>query len=789
MQHILDFNLLLWYTQAMSEKNLLALEEDRSHSHRVSINEHAWLWKEGDMCSVFYSAIPVFRYHEEDRTGKHIAMIHLVETGLAKASEVAEAFSVHRTTIFRSQKKIEQEGVSGLVEKKTGPKGGKKIKGELEKVIKKLKLQGLSNEAIGQRLGLSTTGVRKALIRIGFKPDKEKIQQVPLLESDAANIHPVGKKEEGRLADVSDTQETEAAIISEHSELREAEIKESAEKESPRGFEISIDEDPGDRSVDRVLARMGLLDDAVPVFCERAKVSFAGFLLAVPAVVSSGVFEVAKKIYGSIGPSFYGLRTTLLTLLMMAILRIKHPEGLKEKAPGNLGLLLGLDRAPEVKTLRRKLTRLALFGKAYEFLKMLAHLRVKTQRKALGYLYIDGFVRAYYGKRKLSKAYVSRRRLAMPGVTDYWVNDQNGEPLFVVPSEANYGLVKMLKPVLREIRSLVGKRPVSVVFDRGGWSPRLFSEILDLGFDIMTYRKGKTRKISKERFQEHSLNIDGRTVGYQLHEQAVRLLKGKLRLRQVTRLREDNHQTQIVTSRWDISAAMVAYRMFERWRQENYFKYMQEEYALDALVDYNFEPVDLATEVASPERKAAEKRLKAAREELAKREKEYGAEAFDHPESLHPSMRKIANSKVRRELGKWRAWVEKLEQKVRSLPKRVTAGEAYKGELVRLSQERKLLTDGIKMIAYQAESALRNILRPHYSRADEEGRKLIVSCFQNSGVLELKDDKLIVTFDPLSSSHRTSALASLCKELNECEVKYPGTEFVLEYRVRYENVA
>lgn len=762
-----------------------------SNGNRISLNEHAWINKEGDICSVFYSAIPIFRYHEEDRIGKHMAMIHLVETGLAKASEVAEAFSIHRTTIFRSQKKIEQEGVSGLVEKKTGPKGGKKIKGELEKVIKKLKLQGLSNEAIGQRLGLSTTGVRKALLRIGFKPDKEKIQQVPLLESDAANIHPVGKKEEGRLADVSDTQETEAAIISEHLEFKEADIKESAEKESPRGFEISMDADPRDRSVDRVLARMGLLDDAVPLFCENAKVSFAGFLLAIPPLASSGVFEVAKKIYGSIGPSFYGLRTTLLTLLMMAILRIKRPEGLKEKSPANLGLLMGLDRAPEVKTLRRKLTRLALFGKAYEFLKMLAHLRVKQQGKALGYLYIDGFVRAYHGKRKLSKAYVSRRRLAMPGMTDYWVNDQNGEPLFVVPSEANYGLVKMLKPVLVEIRSLVGKRRATVVFDRGGWSPRLFREILDLGFDMMTYRKGKTRKISKERFQEHSLNVDGRTVKYQLHEQPVRFLKGKLRLRQVTRLREDGHQTQIVTSRQDISAGVVAYRMFERWRQENYFKYMQQEYALDALVDYKFEPVDLATEVPNPERRAAEKQLKAARQELAKREEKYGAEAFDHPESQRPPMRgfKIADSMDGREVQWWRARVEKLEQKVRSLPKRVTAGEAYKGELVRLSQERKLLTDGIKMIAYQAESALLNLVRPYYSRTDEEGRKLIVSCFQNSGVLELKENKLIVTFDPLSSAHRTSALAELCRELNECEVKYPGTGLVLEYRVKDENVA
>ena len=37
----------------------------------------------------------------------------------------------------------------------------------------------------------------------------------------------------------------------------------------------------------------------------------------------------------------------------------------------------------------------------------------------------------------------------------------------------------------------------------------------------------------------------------------------------------------------------VAFRMFERWRQENYFKYMREEYMLDALVDYQIERVGI----------------------------------------------------------------------------------------------------------------------------------------------------------------------------------------------------
>jgi hypothetical protein len=55
-------------------------------------------------------------------------------------------------------------------------------------------------------------------------------------------------------------------------------------------------------------------------------------------------------------------------------------------------------------------------------------------------------------------------------------------------------------------------------------------------------------------------------VDYLLHDQPVRFLKGKLRLRQVTRLCDDGHQTQVITSRWDLRDIEVAYRMFERWR-------------------------------------------------------------------------------------------------------------------------------------------------------------------------------------------------------------------------------
>src|SRR2546425_11649924 len=151
------------------------------------------------------------------------------------------------------------------------------------------------------------------------------------------------------------------------------------------------------RCADRLLARLGLLEDAPPLFGSAAAVPRAGVLLALPVLIASGVFKCAQKIYGSLGPAFYGLRTSLLTLLLMALWRIKRPEALKEYSPADLGRVLGLDRAPEVKTLRRKLARLAATGRTAQFGQALAQQRVALRGAALGFLYIDGHVRVYHG--------------------------------------------------------------------------------------------------------------------------------------------------------------------------------------------------------------------------------------------------------------------------------------------------------------------------------------------------------------------------------------------------------
>jgi hypothetical protein len=203
----------------------------------------------------------------------------------------------------------------------------------------------------------------------------------------------------------------------------------------------SLDLNPLDRSMDRLLAAMGLLDDAPPVFASVQNLPCAGVLLALPALLASGLLSTAEKIYGSLGPAFYGLRTTLLVYVLLALLRIPRPEALKEHSPQGLGRIVGLDRMPEVKTLRRKLARLAALKGSSQLGCQIARQRVAERGKVLGFSYIDGHVRAYHGQRTIPKAYVTRMHLAAPATTDYWVNDQRGDPLFVVTAEANAAMM------------------------------------------------------------------------------------------------------------------------------------------------------------------------------------------------------------------------------------------------------------------------------------------------------------------------------------------------------------
>ena len=698
---------------------------------------------------VLVSGMVLAQYGLADRMAEAHALGSLVEQGWAEQVEVARAFICSARTVRRHQRRFEEGGLAALGRGDGYPRGRARLAASRRRLVLQLKAQGRSQREIARRLGVGENAVRKLLRRLGWKVASPVQAELSFAAEESA--HP-----------------NLSAFLSEESSV------------------LSQDSDPADRRADRLLARLGLLEDAPPLFGSAVAVSRAGVLLALPVLIGSGVFACAQQIYGSLGPAFYGLRTSLLTLLLMALWRIKRPEGLKEYSPQALGRVLGLDRAPEVKTLRRKLARLATVGRAAQFGTALAQQRVALRGAALGFLYVDGHVRVYHGQHALPKAHVARMRISMPATSDYWVNDMAGDPLFVVTAEANAGLVKMLPGLLNQVRALVGKRRLTVVFDRGGYSPKLFQQILANDFDLLTYRKGRYPRISRRRFRKCRTQLDGRVRSYTLADQGVRLLQGKLRLRQVTRLMENGHQTPILTSRRDLPAAQVAYRMFDRWRQENFFKYLREEYALDALVEYAAVPDDPTREVPNPAWATVDAKLRQAHACLDRLQAEYGLEALTNLEHQRRTMRgfKTAQGKLSHKI--WSAWqrIEQLEKRRAALPRRVPIQTVMDEPVVKLAPERKHLTNLIKMVAYQAESDLLRLVAPHYRRAGEEGRTLIQSALASAADLQVTKTELRLTLAAQSSPHRTRAIAALCTELNQTKTIFPGSRLSLRYTIR-----
>src|ERR1035441_7068229 len=749
-------------------------------SNTVVINARCALRREEDQCVIVVAGLPVHHYRADDAVAEAYAMVLLVEAGFAQQAEVARAFGRSERTVRRHQQRYAQGGMAALGREEGWRRGRRRVSGRRLRSIQILKSQGLSNRAIAQRLGVSEMAIRKL---VGPSKDVE-LEQLALVTTPSAPVSDAGQAQASSAESIEESADHSGTPSAMDPADDSAVIDEHAEDSEP--VSMSLDHDGSDRTFDRQLAYLGLLDDAAPIFRDGSQVPGVGVLLALPCLIESGLLRISRKLYGDIGPAFYGLRTTLLTLVLMALLRIQRPEHLKERDPAGLGRLLGLDRAPEVKPLRRQLTRLAAHHQATELGAELARLRVAQRGHLMGFLYVDGHVRAYHGERTIPRAFVARRHLAMPATTDYWVNDRAGDPLLLITGDINAALTQAFPNLLREVRSVIGTRRATIVFDRGGWSPKLFHTMIQDGFDILTYRKGKGRLINERRFVHRRAKLDGRWVSYGLHDQPVRFLKGTLRLRQVTRLCETGHQTQVITNRWDLRDIEVAYRMFDRWRQENFFKYMREEFLLDALVDYRIEAEDPTRTIPNPQRRALDKQIRTARTELTQIEPQYGAAAADNTEQHRPTMRgfKIAYGKLGRQLRAARARVARLIAQRRNAPQRVAIRDLSDRAVVKLAAERKHLTDLIKMLAYQAESDLLALLRPHYARVEQEGRTLLHELFAAAGDIRVTQSELHITLAPLSSPHRTRAAQALCELLDQTATTFPGSRLRIRFAVR-----
>ncbi|MDP2423489.1 MAG: hypothetical protein U1C46_06850 [Bacteroidales bacterium] len=552
------------------------------------------------------------------------------------------------------------------------------------------------------------------------------------------------------------------------------------------------------RIEERIACSLGQGASGLVHFEEGQSLDGGGVLFLLPALLAQGLLKT-KEVYAWSSKFYYSLESIVLTLAFMALLRIKNPEQLKQCKPGELGRIIGLDRVPEVKCLRSKIELLTRQQQATHLNTILVDSWYSgDSSRDAEFLYIDGHVRIYYGdKANLPVKYISRQKLCLSATTEYWVNDAKGLPVMMVMGELTEKLQTVIEhQIIPELQKtiLLSRQPTfdntpvcTFIFDREAYEPAFFRRLWEKHkIAIVTYRKNVKDKWPDDCFKSFAVTVLQQTVNMQLCEQGTSL--GGYWFREIRRQGETGHQTSIITTHPTLESNFIAGRMFGRWSQENFFRYLIEDYDFDKMVSFGIEPVDPEKEIVNPPYRKLTHQIKKLREKIQRLEARFFPLiqlAIDQPlDNLPAITNKQMEYKEKIDFFKNQE-AELINQRSQIKPRLKVCQMPQQQRYNKLKTESKLLMNVIKMVCYRAESSVAQWIAPYLAKAENEKRMVVKQIIQSNADLtpDYEMKSLKVTLHSLSAARYNKAADELVKLLNQTETIFPGTDLKMIFEI------
>ncbi len=732
-----------------------------------------WTWMAG--------VLPIFSHPHNDRDSFRMFTAQLVCLGSCKQVDVVKAFGVSVISVKRAVQQYREHGPASFFEPR-GVRGATVMTPAVIQQAQMLLNQECSRQETAQRLQIKVDTLGKAI-------QKGKLTQGSAVPNE--NVSSTSSSNDSQTCPSNTSDKSQRGV-------RDAAAAE--------GLGVACT-----RVVERVSAAMGLLPGGAPMEYENCRdVTFGGVLCALPALEQNGLFRHLDRCFPTL-PGYYTTLQVFTLLGFMALCRIRTVEQLQYHPPGELGKLLGLDRIPEVRCLRNKLTQLTSGQGAEIWGARLSEDWMQADPELAGALYIDGHVQLYHGKlTKLPPRFVSRQRLCLRGVTNYWVNDALGQPFFVIERPLDQGLLEAIRNdivprLLKEVPQQPSQKQLDddpyrhrflLLFDREGYSPAFFQEMWQTHrIACTTYHKYPREDWPADEFQETEVTLShGERALMKLAERGVRIgsrTQERLWVREVRKLTESGHQTSLISTAYGSDAIHDAGALFSRWSQENSFQYAMQHFGIDLLNEYGTDGFPAPKQaVVNPARRELDTRRRTLQGRLTRKHAEYAAQTL-HPEA--------DEKKIKQWQKRQAALLEAIEHlehelsEVKQLQSQTPKHLAWddlpeEAQFQQLAPSRKRLLDTVKMIAYRAETAMVGILRENLSRADD-GRSLIQDLFRQDAdvMLDEAHQRLEVRVHPFANPRSNRAIAHLLEHLNAAETinaaetTCPGTKLMLAY--------
>ena len=743
-------------------------------SDAIQIGASCFSFASHDGRTFYFSNLEPFDCHGEgNRPAMLLRVARFARHGIPHR-DLQAAFGISRTTVHRALDKLRDRGEAAFHEPRRG-RGTSAITGETADAANRLLAGGMSGAATARELGVSVATLNHNRRR-GFIGDGIPGGARPHPEPEAAETEP------------------DAA-----SAIREEPLGRSGRDRRDRAAPMGR---AARDSAGRVAASAGAMAAARPCFGEPlSAVACGGVLAALPALLKEGLLDRAGE-HLSLPKGYYGLTSTLLMLAFMFLARVRNPEALRHEAPGEWGAVLGLDRCPEAKTLRRKVRALAADEKRVKgWQDALARDWMADGGDTVATLAVDGHVKVYAGRKgRLPKHFVSRQKLCLPASTSYWVNALGGRPLLCLHKDLDPGMARALErdvlPALERIGLPGPDAPdltasedatpaLTLVFDREGWSPALFGRLARRGIAVITWHKGFRGGDWPEaefRVVETPIHGPGGTgsADVRLAERRIRLRDGP-EVRQIRRLLDTGRQVPLVTTDFGVPMERVAGALFSRWAQESFFKYMRQEFNLDGLPVHGLAELDPDARVVNPARRELDRRINRMRSRLGTLRNRVADLLRGTPSDAAAR----SAGRIKAEIGTLDAAREALKLQRREVPTHDRAAELGEGErLDALPSGERLLLDVIRMIAYRAETRMMPAVAAAQG-SKRRPRRPLAELFRSEAdiVPDPEAGILRVRILGTASNAGDAAIAGLLDELNRTGTVFPGTGLRMVYEL------
>ena len=734
----------------------------------------------------FFNLEPFDCHPADDRRAMllRVARLHVV-SGVRQA-DIMCAFDISRPTVARAVKRYRERGEDAFFEPRRG-RGRTVVDAEMADKAAKLLASGISGSACARQLGIPVSTFHENRHAGVFAAPAAALAAVADAPQAAAATDRPANADAPQAAAATDhpanASHTDPAAATDRAS------RDARDKQAPMGRAA--------RDVEgRMLASAGLMTEAKPVFAAPAHgVAHGGVLAALPMLLRAGLLGAANRLF-RLPNGFYRLTTILLFVAFMTLARVRNPEGLRYQAPGEWGAILGLDRCPETKTLRRKIRLLTSAEHTVrDWQSALARTWATEHDDDWATLAVDGHVKVYTGRNgRLPKHFVARQKLCMPASVSYWINALGGTPLLCLHKALDPKLIKALEqdvvPHLMQLGVVPEAAPdltkpdagvpaLTLVFDREGWSPDLFKRLARRGIACITWHKNfKGEDWPQEDFRTLEVPIHGpagtSATTVDLAEQRI-VLRNGLTVRQIRRRLANGRQVPVITTHPQMPLVQVAGAMFSRWSQENFFKYMREQFNLDSLPTHDLAPLDPDAQVVNPVRRALEKTIRRVRSRLATARNRLAEALQDHHQDTATRLEADAKALA--------AELDQLKQQRADSPSHVRAGDLpEQDKLDALPVGGRLFMDLVRMIAYRAETRMMVPVITTQGNKPNARRLLRALLTSDANIIPVPAKGILrIQLLGLGSDACDRMLAPLVEELNATRTIYPGTDLRLVY--------